>query len=125
MRTALDSSVILDVLTNDKKWADASQKSLIESISLGSLVIGEGVLAEITPALDSGDLSTFLKEWGIQFLPTSQAAAVLAGEMYRTYLKRKGNIKRVLCRRRFKTRFFAGAKLDRFQREMAENRRPC
>jgi len=40
MRTALDSSVILDVLTNDKKWADASQKSLIESISLGTLVIG-------------------------------------------------------------------------------------
>jgi len=25
-----------------------------------------------------------------------------------------------LCRRRFKTRFFAGAKLDRFQREMSE-----
>ena len=96
MRTALDSSVIFDVLTNDKKWADASQKSLIESISLGSLVIGECVLAEITPALDSGDISTFLGEWGIQFLPTSQAAAVLAGEMYRTYLKRKGNAKRVL-----------------------------
>ena len=96
MRTALDSSVILDVLTNDKKWADASQKSLIESISLGSLVIGECVLAEITPALDNGDISTFLGEWGIQFLPTSQAAAVLAGEMYRTYLKRKGNVKRVL-----------------------------
>ena len=29
------------------------------------------------------------------------------------------------CRRWFKTRFFAGSKLDRFQREMAENRRPC
>lgn len=96
MRTALDSSVILDVLTNDKKWADASQKSLIEAISLGSLVIGECVLAEITPALDSSDISTFLEEWGIQFLPTSQAAAVLAGEMYRTYLKRKGNPKRML-----------------------------
>ena len=96
MRTALDSSVILDVLTNDKKWADASQKALTEAISMGSLVIGECVLAEITPALDSGDLSTFLEEWGIQFLPTSQAAAVLAGEMYRTYLKRKGYAKRVL-----------------------------
>lgn len=96
MRTALDSSVILDVLTNDKKWADASQKSLTEAISLGSLVIGECVLAEITPALDSSDISTFLEEWGIQFLPTSQAAAVLAGEMYRTYLKRKGNPKRML-----------------------------
>jgi predicted nucleic acid-binding protein len=96
MRTALDSSVILDVLTNDKKWADASQQALTEAISLGSLVIGECVLAEITPALDSGDISTFLGEWGIQFLPTSQAAAVLAGEMYRTYLKRKGKAKRVL-----------------------------
>jgi len=29
------------------------------------------------------------------------------------------------CRRWFKTGFFAGAKLDRFQREMAENRGPC
>ncbi len=29
------------------------------------------------------------------------------------------------CRRWFKTRFFAGAKLDSFQREMAENRGPC
>ena len=66
MRTALDSSVILDVLTNDKKWADASQQALTEAISMGSLVIGECVLAEITPALDSGDLSTFLEtsdEW--------------------------------------------------------------
>ena len=52
MRTALDSSVILDVLTNNKKWADASQQAITEAISLGSLVIGECVLAEITPALD-------------------------------------------------------------------------
>ena len=29
------------------------------------------------------------------------------------------------CRRWFKTRFLAGAKLDRFQREMAKNRGPC
>jgi hypothetical protein len=29
------------------------------------------------------------------------------------------------CRRWFKTGFFVGAKLDRFQREMAENRGPC
>jgi predicted nucleic acid-binding protein len=81
MRTALDSSVILDVLTNNKKWADASQQAITEAISLGSLVIGECVLAEITPALDSGDISTFLGEWGIQFLPTSQAAAVLVSSL--------------------------------------------
>jgi predicted nucleic acid-binding protein len=96
MRTALDSSVILDVLTNDKTWADASQKSLKQAMSEGSLVIGECVMAEITPALESSDLAVFLLDWGIQFIPTNRAAAILAGEMYRTYLNRKGNAKRVL-----------------------------
>jgi predicted nucleic acid-binding protein len=96
MRTALDSSVILDVLTDDKTWADASQKSLKQAMSEGSLVIGECVMAEITPALDSSDLAVFLLDWGIQFVPTSQTAAILAGEMYRTYLNRKGYAKRML-----------------------------
>jgi predicted nucleic acid-binding protein len=96
MRTALDSSVILDVLTNDKTWVDASQKSLKLAMSEGSLVIGECVMAEITPALDSSELAVFLLDWGIQFVPTSQAAAILAGEMYSTYLRRKGVSKRVL-----------------------------
>jgi predicted nucleic acid-binding protein len=96
MRTALDSSVILDVLTDDKTWADASQKSLKQAMSEGSLVIGECVMAEITPALDSSDLAVFLLDWGIQFIPTSQMAAILAGEMYSTYLRRKGVSKRVL-----------------------------
>ena len=96
MRTALDSSVILDVLTNDKTWVDASQKSLKQAMSEGSLVIGECVMAEITPALDSSDLAVFLLDWGIQFIPTSQSAAILAGEMYSTYLRRKGESKRVL-----------------------------
>jgi predicted nucleic acid-binding protein len=96
MRTALDTSVILDVLTNDKKWAEASQKSLKQAMSEGSLVIGECVLAEISPALDRADLPVFLEDWGIQFIPSSQASAFLAGEMYRTYLGRKGQAKRVL-----------------------------
>jgi hypothetical protein len=96
MRTALDSSVILDVLTDDKTWADASQKSLKQAMSEGSLIIGECVMAEITPALDSSELAVFLLDWGIQFVPTSRTAAILAGEMYRNYLNRKGNAKRVL-----------------------------
>ena len=96
MRTALDSSVILDVLTNDKIWADPSHKSLNEAISRGSLVIGECALAEIIPALASGDLEAFLADWGIQFVPSSRAAAIYAGGMYRAYLSRKGTAKRVL-----------------------------
>jgi predicted nucleic acid-binding protein len=96
MRTALDSSVILDVLTNDKKWADASQKSIKEAMSMGALVIGECVMAEITPALDTGDLEHFLRDWRIQFQPCSRDAAILAGEMNRVYLRRRRGIGRVL-----------------------------
>ena len=96
MRTALDSSVVLDVLADDKTWGDPSHKALNEAMSLGSLVIGECALAEIAPALDAGDLDAFLAAWGIQFVPTSRAAAISAGGMYRSYLERKGAAKRVL-----------------------------
>ncbi len=96
MTTALDSSVILDVLTGDPRWADASEISLRKVFSEGSVIIGESVLAEITPALPPGEIDRFLSEWKLKFVPSSQASARLAGEMYRVYLQRKGGAKRVL-----------------------------
>ena len=41
MKTALDSSVILDVVTNDPRWADASERAIKEAYSLGQLVVCE------------------------------------------------------------------------------------
>jgi predicted nucleic acid-binding protein len=96
MKTALDSSVILDVLTDDPVWADASEAALKEALSLGSLVVGECVVAEISPALASGELKRFLGDWNIQFLPSSLECAVMAGEMYREYLGRRHQARRVL-----------------------------
>jgi len=96
MKTALDTSVILDVITDDPTWADASESMLVEAYDLGVLVIGECVLAEITPALRPQDLQSFLDEWRIQFLPTSKAAAMRAGRMYQEYLQRSTLVKRVV-----------------------------
>lgn len=96
MKTALDTSVILDVVTDDPNWADASEAALIEAYGLGSLVIGECVLAEITPALAVDDLEHFLKDWRIIYRPTPQASAIRAGRMYERYLTRSGQAKRVL-----------------------------
>ncbi len=96
MKTALDTSVILDVVTADPKWADASEKALKEAYSMGQLVIGECVLAELAPAFRAGDLEHFLADWRIQFLPSTQASALLAGEMYRLSIERSGVRKRVL-----------------------------
>lgn len=95
MRTVLDSSVILDVVTDDRVWADASEAALVEAMQLGALVINECVLAEITPALE-GEVTAFLDEWKIVYEPTSREAAMLAGRMYAQYLSRGGAQKRVL-----------------------------
>lgn len=96
MKTALDSSVILDVLADDPQWGQASEEALKRALGSGPLVIGECVLAEITPALAKDDLSSFLADWNILFVPSSRESSILAGEMYRAYLRRNPEWKRVL-----------------------------
>lgn len=96
MKTALDTSVILDVLADDPQWAQPSESALKEALSSGSLIIGECVLAEVTPALTAVDLGAFLSDWNIIFVPSTLASSKLAGEMYRTYLRRNPTSKRVL-----------------------------
>ena len=81
MKTALDSSVILDVVTNDPQWADASERAIKEAYSLGQLVVCECVIAEITPAFALGDLETFLLDWKIRHIPSTLESAAAAGEM--------------------------------------------
>ncbi len=96
MKTALDSSVILDVLADDPKWGQASELALKKALSSGPLVIGECVLAEITPALREDELGAFLSDWSIVFVPSSRDSSILAGQMYRAYLRRNRGAKRVL-----------------------------
>ena len=85
MKTAVDTSVILDVVTDDPKWGDASEKALARAFELGSLVINDCVLAEITPALAPHHLERFLSDWRILYLPTSQSVAITAGRMYAVF----------------------------------------
>jgi len=96
VKTALDSSVILDVLVDDQEWGRASELALKKALSSGPLVIGECVLAEITPALQKSELRAFLSDWKIVFVPSSLASSLLAGEIYRSYLRRNVAAKRVL-----------------------------
>lgn len=97
MKTALDSSVILDVITDDPTWAEASERALTEALTEGVLVVGECVLAEITPALDESDLTDFLADWKIRFIPSSSESAISAGRMFARYLQRGGGAKRMLA----------------------------
>ena len=96
MKTALDSSVILDVLTDDPNWASASEAALRSALQTGPLIIGECVLAEISPALSHSELEAFLADWRMVFLPSTLESARIAGVMYGRYLSRSTEKKRVI-----------------------------
>jgi predicted nucleic acid-binding protein len=91
MRTAIDTSVLLDVLTADPKHAQRSEVALRSAMATGSLVISDCVLAEIAPAFSSeAELIEFLADWQLGFVPLTREAAMLAGAMFKRYLERRG-----------------------------------
>jgi predicted nucleic acid-binding protein len=96
MITAIDSSVLLDVLCDDLDHADSSSAALYKVMGEGRLILCECVLAEIRPALSESDLRSFLKDWNMGFIPSSMESAMLAGKHFDHYLKRGGREGRVM-----------------------------
>jgi predicted nucleic acid-binding protein len=98
MISAVDSSVILDVLTDNPEFADTSEALLRRAMTEGKLVIGECVLAEIIPAFkDEKTLKEFLADWQIEFVPSSRDSAILAGRHFARYLSRGGRTGRIVA----------------------------
>jgi predicted nucleic acid-binding protein len=79
MVTAIDTSVLLDVLLNDLQHASGSIAALRRATDEGSLIVCEVVLAEVAPTLLAADVPKFLSDWNLSFVPSSQSSAVLAG----------------------------------------------
>lgn len=96
MVTAVDTSVLLDVVTDDPRWADASEAALRRASQEGSLIINECVLAEIVPAIGADQVEEFLDDWNVRFVPSSRNVAVLAGKLFALHLARGGKGGRVL-----------------------------
>jgi predicted nucleic acid-binding protein len=97
MTTAVDTSVLLDILVDDKQYAATSEATLARARAEGRLIVCESVVAELRPALQSDDeVSQFLDDLGIEFLPASLESAILAGNTYTEYLKNRGSVRHVL-----------------------------
>ena len=97
MTTAVDTSILLDILTDDSTFAASSESALMHARSEGRLIICESVIAELRPALASErELAAFLDDIGLEFLPSTRECAFLAGSMFALYLKNKGQARRVL-----------------------------
>jgi hypothetical protein len=93
--TAVDSSVLLDVLVADATHGMKSQAALRRAAAEGALIVCEAVLAEIIPALGPAEVPQLLADWQLKFVPSSMESAILAGDMFRTYLDRGGKRGRV------------------------------
>jgi len=96
MITAVDSSVILDVVCNDPRHAVSSLQALRTAASEGTLIICECVLAEIRPAFNDQEFCAFRKEWPLVFVPSSEESAVLAGTYFAEYLTRRHSAKAIV-----------------------------
>jgi hypothetical protein len=95
---AIDSSVLLDVLAEDPRFADSSEASLGNALAAGDVVVCDAVVAEIhTMLADAETAMETLSGLGIRFLPTSEQAAVRAGHMQRRFRDRGGRRERVVA----------------------------
>jgi predicted nucleic acid-binding protein len=95
MRTAIDSSVLLDVLGADPVFGPASREALRQAYDSGSLVACDVVWAEVSAHFESE--SAFYEAigaLGLEFSPLDREAASLAGRRFRRYLKRRGGEKK-------------------------------
>jgi predicted nucleic acid-binding protein len=98
MISAVDSSVILDVVTADPRHADESEGVLLRASREGQVIACECVLAEIHPAFDGPDsFEEFLADWQVEFVPSSRPSAILAGRHFAAYLQRGGARRRIVA----------------------------
>jgi predicted nucleic acid-binding protein len=88
---AIDSSVLIDVLTNDPAYGDASTAKLESAMERDDVVICEVVLSELAAKVHPvDDLLDSLAEMGVNFSPVTEQAAVRAGVMQRRFRERGG-----------------------------------
>lgn len=91
MVTLVDSSVLLDVLTDDPVWGGWSQEALAQARDEGPLAINPLIFAEISTGFDRvEDLDDAVPEADIAREPLPFDAGFLAGKAFVAYRRRGG-----------------------------------
>jgi len=90
VRTAVDSSVLLDVLLPDPDFGAASALLLRESIDTGVVIACDVVWAEVRASFPDDSLYLdAMQKLGVQFDPISATSSQTAGALWRQYRSRK------------------------------------
>ena len=98
MITAVDSNILFDVIGGDRTFGAASAERLRECLREGMVVACEVVWAECCAGLPEGEAAVdLLGRLRVGHSPTGSEAALAAGEMFRSYLRRRGGRERVVA----------------------------
>jgi len=97
MITAVDSNILIDVFGNDPTFGQASAEALRRCIREGKIVACDIVWSELAAIFPSRKgLMDAMTTLDVGYVPVSQEAAIMAGELWRQYRKRTGKRLRVI-----------------------------
>src|SRR5919201_223935 len=88
--TVVDSSVLLDLFTEDEQWVEWSAASLVEAARRGPLILNAMVLAEIAPRFSRIEAMRAALPSTARIEEIPVAAAFLAGHAHATYRRAGG-----------------------------------
>ena len=97
MISAVDTGILLDVITDDPVHGSSSQALLEQAYDEGALIISDIVYAEIAPQFDTRqELDFVLERSSIQLVGSGLDVAYLAGQKWAEYRKAGGSRTRLL-----------------------------
>ena len=97
MRTAVDTSVLLDVFGADPTFGRLSGQALRRCLREGSLKACEVVWAEVAAYFPSGESARqAMGKLGIEFSPSELETALEAGKAWRDYRSKGGSRNRIV-----------------------------
>ncbi len=89
--TLVDTNIIVDLLTDDPRWADWSEDALSQAMDEGPVVINPIIYAEIASGFDRVEqLDTAVPAEVFIRQPLPYEAGFLAGKAFREYRRRGG-----------------------------------
>ena len=94
--TVVDSSVLLDVFTEDGRWLGWSQARLAEAAQRGALIVNAVVLAEIAPRFSRVEALRAALPSMVRVEEIPLAAAFLAGHAHAGYRREGGRREAIL-----------------------------
>jgi len=95
--TAVDTSVLLDVLTADRAHGRASASALSRARQEGAIIACDVVWAETAAWFPSATAANeAFDRIGLRFDPVDDSAAALAGQSWRAYRRRGGTRERIV-----------------------------